>query len=284
MKILTALVATAAVAFGVAAVAPVASAVPAKSSYAKCVQAQLKKAHKPVSATQKKTIRKRCAKPASVAKTPSGLTVNADGVVTALPADFPASPTAADIASLGLTKDSKVSPTLRIPQPTGTAIAPAQLASKVRPVGVTQVGTSKIPSGLGYVENRAAWVEWEFTGGSGVVAYPSQDSPSSPSTIHYTKLNPSGVTRVIQPISLTPDDNGRIQDFFFGDIQPDYGQAHVPASTLEGWNLPTAKDKSGVGHPVGVTANPGFWNKAAGLRDGFVSLNPDGTLLGNYTY
>lgn len=231
------------------------------------------------------------AKGATICKfTKSGQTVqaptNAAGAITALPSNFPKNPTAADIANLGLTKDSKVSPNLRLPEPTGAPIAPAQLAQKVRPVGVVGgVAITNIKSGIDTVTpTRTALVEWEITGGSGVLTYSTQGTPGGEISRRYTKLNPSGVTRVTQVVRLIPDEDGRIMPYFHGAVEPDFGQANLPSSTVDDWTLPAAKDKSGVGMPVGVNANPGFWDQYGPLRDGWAQLTNDGTLVGNYNY
>lgn len=238
-----------------------------------------------------KVISKKVAKGAVICKfvakngTTATAPTNASGAITALPSNFPAKPTAADIASLGLTATSKVSPSLRIPQPTGAASAPAQLASKVRPVGVVGVADTPYHSGISTVSNRpASLVTWEFTGGSGVIEYSTQAAPGGEITTHYTKLNPNGTTRVTQPVALLPDEYGNIDGFFSGRILPDYGQASVPASTVSNWNLPAAKDSSGIGMPVGLHANPSYYDASSGPRDGVVRVNVDGSLLGNYNY
>lgn len=226
-------------------------------------------------------------------QTATATTVN--GVVTSLPSTFPSKPTASDIAALGLTKDTPVSPKLRLPEPSGPSMAPAGLATKVRPVGtvsgvyevVTPAVKDPLTGSVVMPEQRARFVdvEWEFTGGSGVVAAPgSRQGANGVEATRYVKLNPDGTTRFVQAMPVGARTDGRSQEFFFGEIQPDYGQANLPVSTMKDWTLPAAKDKSGHGMPVGKTANPGYYDSSAGPRDGYVNLTPDGQMFGNYNY
>lgn len=223
------------------------------------------------------------------------MTVNAAGVITALPSTFPSQPTAQDIAALGLTKDSKVSAKLALPEPSGAPFAAGALAQKVRPVAVDGAPYERtMESGLstdpvtgvtspGYVTNRYANVVWEFTGGSGVLAYPS------PAGFAYMRLNPNGTVRVEQPANLVVDEHGRIIVNFWGKIVADYGQSNLPTSLIGGWNLPAVKDKTGVGMPVGVNANPSVPHQNPNppyehIDDGVVGLTPDGVIIGTYDY
>jgi hypothetical protein len=59
---------------------------------------------------------------------------------------------------------------------------------------------------------------------------------------------------------------------------------HQPALVTDLSDVPAAKDKSGIGMPVGVNANPGFWDQYGPISDGLVDVSTDGTMFGNYNY
>jgi len=216
---------------------------------------------------------------------------NSAGVLTALPSNFPKNPTAADIASLGLTKDSKVSPTLRIPQPAGTPVVKGELPDTVRPVRVISVQDGFDEWG-GY-PIKYVTMEWKLTGGSGVFSYNKSEDVANPSgsTRNIVELNPAGTvitaTVIIRP-DITPDKqiNGTPYNnaWLSGEILPNYGQANLPVSTVKDWKIPAVKDVSGVGMPIGKHANQGFYDAAAGPRDGFALLTTDGQLIPSPAY
>lgn len=189
-----------------------------------------------------------------------------NGVLTALPSNFPKNPTPADIASLGLTPDMKVSPNLRMPQPkAGTELAPAVLPEKVTvvathpnkiiEVSVPAQGYNDFLNGGQWVETRPATVERlfpveiEYHGGEGVVMVASAYDPSTDQLVPYKgyKLSPDKVTKVYQMfgvpdsapsrVSVVPQDGGTASSYFHvgGFIAPDYGQANLPATMLSDW-------------------------------------------------
>lgn len=215
-----------------------------------------------------------CVVPAHSATVPSsgGLTVNASGAVTALPVGFPASPTVAQIAVLGLTADSKVSPSLRIPQP-AQPVAPAKLADTVRPVRAYPVQVPRyIDKGLydgGLVQDgtdTVVMVEWELRGGSGVVDLGNGTKvPFVDGVAHAT-------TSLGTPDFAGGQMSGRI---IAAGVAPDFGQAGLPASTTQGWHYRYAKDATGIGSPVGVHANSAI---VAPDQDGSVWINSDYSL------
>lgn len=178
-------------------------------------------------------------------------TYNAAGVLTALPTNFPANPTVADIAALGLTKDSKVAPGLRIPRP-AQASTPARLADTVTPVrawkGEQRYLVSYTDGVETYGTRTVVYVEWAISGGSGVLEYRSADG------LQAVALKPNGTILVTR--SGAPDDRN-VFKFAGSGIAPDYGQADLPPSMVKGWDNRDvyAKDASGIGSPIGVHAN-----------------------------
>ena len=99
-------------------------------------------------------------------------------------------------------------------------------------------------------------------------------------------MNPSGSVRVVAPISFGVDIaiGAEESTFLVGEVLPDYGQANLPASTVADWKLPTVKDASGLGMPIGKAANLAYWNQAGAPRDGFVNFDAAGNMIGNYDY
>jgi hypothetical protein len=202
----------------------------------------------------------------------SEATYNAQGVMTALPKSFPKNPTVEDIQSLGLTPQSKVSPSLRIPQPVGAALAPAKLADTVTPIRAYPVEVpNMVDKGIyngGFVQEgtkTAIMVEWELRGGSGVVDL------GNGTKVPFV----NGVARVTNSIGGSEGfPRGQIQGQIMGrGILPDYGQANLPSTTTQNWKLDKAKDASGIGSPFGVNANSAVIKQ--GLMDGVVTVFPD---------
>jgi hypothetical protein len=279
-----------------AGVAVAGTATPGPTAYASCVKAQMKKAHKPVTAAQKKAIRKRCAKPAQATSaglttTASGLTVNADGTITALPSNFPKNPTAQDIASLGLTRDSKVDPNLRLPQPSGKPLVAPKLADKIVPVGVYGTSVERVESGnsAGYEDVTVRWIEWDVQGGQGSLEYAGANTVGGQQSVQSVALNPNGSVRIIQgiPVSSANQLNGSNQYKIIGAVVPDYGQTAIPSSLSQNWQLGSqrATDVTGAGANVSVHGawNP-WWARAdgSGGDDGYVNLDGSGNMVGTY--
>lgn len=219
-----------------------------------------------------KKTRTACVVPAVSPALPSGgLTMNASGEVTALPSSFPKNPTVQDIAALGLTPESKVAPSLRIPQP-NAPIAGAKLADTVKPVRAYPV---EVPNVVGWSlaegeivngTTTIVMVEWELRGGSGVVDL------GNGTRVPFV----NGVARVATSIGGADFTQGQMTGRITGNgIAPDYGQAQLPSSTTQNWTVKYAKDASGIGSPFGVNANSSV---IASNQDGSVWINPDFTL------
>ena len=205
-----------------------------------------------------------------------------DGVLVALPANFPKNPTADDIAALGLTKDTPVAPNLRIPQPKLDApLKDATLAEYVTPVAYLGDSTETLTywAGENQVEtkNTYRFVEWEITGGQGVLQYGGFEAPGGKSETRYVNLNPNGTVRVTQGFLQEPDSpNG---GKFKGMLVPDYGQANLPPSAIQDWNLweVRALDEVGWGTPVGKYSNS--VKSTDKNADGMVGIGPNGEIL-----
>lgn len=211
-----------------------------------------------------------------------------NGVITKLPANFPNQPTASDIKSLGLTKNSPVSPNLRIGVPTGTPITAPQLAETIRPVGIVGQSTEKIESGVSYINQNLIWTEWDITGGQGALATTIKNPNGEGFITTYTKLDPNGTVRVTIPLvkQTEPDKDGRMTYNFQGTVVPDYGQTNLPPSLTQNWNLDRqrAMDSSGRGYTAGKyanTANP-WWVEGNGHpNDGWFDTSSDGLTIVN---
>lgn len=205
-----------------------------------------------------------------------------DGVLVGLPGNFPKNPTAADIAALGLTKDTPVAPNLRIPQPKlDSALKPAELAEYVTPIAYLGDSTETLTYPAGErevsVTNTYRFVEWEITGGQGVLQYGGFASPGGKAENRYVNLNPNGTTRVTQGFLQEADSpNG---GKFEGMLVPDYGQANLPPSAIQDWNLwdVRALDEMGWGTPVGKHSNS--VKSTDKNADGIVGIGPNGEIL-----
>ena len=221
-----------------------------------------------------------------------------DGTLVALPSNFPKNPTPADIASLGLTPETKVSPTLRMPQPKkGTELAPAVLPEKVTVVATypSKVMEVSYPA-QGYKDflNDNQWVETlpagttrsfpvevEFHGGEGVVMAAGAYDPATHQIVPFKayELSPNKVTKVFfmntigvgpgKPHGSIPAQDGSTDRSYFhvsGFIAPDYGQANLPATMLSDWR--GYEDEGGIyerralkgnQRPQSSSANLGQW-------------------------
>jgi len=194
----------------------------------------------------------------------SEATYNAQGVMTALPKSFPKNPTVEDIQSLGLTPQSKVSPSLRIPKPS-TSIAPAVSASNVDAVSVGRPYTTTILDDYGdYNTKEVMDTTWTIKGGSGVLSFPKYDPVTNKSYANMVVLNPSETITVTTTSIITQ--KGIVQ--FVGTVKPNYGQANIPSSLSDGWRYSNTEYK-----PAGVNMYP-----TAANEDGYVLLNDDMTM------
>lgn len=216
----------------------------------------------------------------------------ADGTITALPSNFPKNPTAADISSLGLSRDSKVAGNVLLPQPKGAPLVAPQLAQKIKPLGVQKVTTETVETGAGPVQKQVAWVEWEVTGGQGALTYGSRDASGSPQYQHSVALNPNGSIRVVQPVAIasgSTDGSGITSVNFQGYVVPDYGQTKVPSSMTRDWDFSDARaqDSSGRGYTAGIhsnSANPSYVRNDGSRDDGFVRFDAAMNMVGDYNY
>ena len=187
-----------------------------------------------------------------------------DGVLMRLPANFPANPTVQDIQSLGLTPQSKVSPSLRIPKPS-TSIAPAVSASNVDAVSAGRPYTTTILDDYGdYNTQEVMDTTWTIKGGSGVLSFPKYDPVTNKSYANMVVLNPSETITVTTTSIITQ--KGIVQ--FVGTVKPNYGQANIPSSLSDGWRYSNTEYK-----PAGVNMYP-----TAANEDGYVLLNDDMTM------
>ena len=263
-----------------------AAAAPSRTPYETCVSAAVKKAPKPLTAARKKAIQRACQQSQPTASP----TVNSAGVMTALPSNFPKSPTAQDIASLGLTRDSKVDPDLRLPQPSGKPLAAPKLADKIVPVGVYGTSVERVESGnsAGYEDVTVRWIEWGVQGGQGTLTYPGANTVGGPQSVQSVALHPNGSVRILQgiPVSSANHLNGSNQYKIIGAVVPDYGQTAIPSSLSQKWQLDSqrATDVTGGGANVSVHGawNP-WWARADGSADdGYVYLDDSGNMVGTY--
>ena len=234
-----------------------------------------------------------------------------NGVLVALPSNFPKNPTPVDIAALGLTPETKVSPDLRLPTPKlGSELAPAVLPEEVKVISVNhdivveehrpafyqdtwneetqqiEKNTLIAPARV----QRYKAVEVQYHGGEGTIMTTWGYDPATNSrkmTAH--ELSPDKVTTVYQLQSV--NESGLFEDperpgegVFFtahGFIAPDYGQAKVPASMIQGWDIYTRRalqhgqDPDSTSFSVGKWATPNrrLWNEK---QDGYAQINPDG--------
>jgi hypothetical protein len=217
-----------------------------------------------------------------------------DGVLVALPANFPKNPTAADIAALGLTRDTPVDPNLRIPQPkSGTYFEEPELADYVTPIAFVgqgrvqktyMTGRDPVTGEVKYTtaDNPYYLVEWEYRGGKGILETATEDGVQS------YKLQPDGAVRVVTRHLV---DSG--QTFSDGTwathaesaTLPDYGQSNLPQSAIQDWDFMRERAfgpwKGIANFPTGKRATPS--NQYSSLdRDGTALFNPaTGEKLGN---
>jgi len=174
-----------------------------------------------------------------------------DGVLVGLPGNFPKNPTAQDIADLGLTRDTPVSPDLRIPQPKkGTYFEAPELADYVTPIRIVDKGVVEKTYPTAYdsekgeyvytsVSNPVYDVEWEYRGGRGVLETATADG------IQSYKLQPNGaVTVVTQHLVSSGQDlpDGKWTVAAQSTTVPDYGQANLPQSAVQDWQFVDERD------------------------------------------
>lgn len=147
-----------------------------------------------------------------------------DGVITGLPKDFPKNPTVGDIKNLGWGPETKVSPTVVVPQPKRPQQTGITTANSVRPGAVI----SATPLGNGDYE---VTYEVIYDGGRGLVknGYKGDDT--------FIELNPNGEARgvITQRLSEygTP---GGSSTHMGGTLEENWGQDHLPSSTTLYWS------------------------------------------------
>jgi hypothetical protein len=188
---------------------------------------------------------------------PGEATYNAQGVMTALPKNFPKNPTVKDIQFLGLNADSKVSPQLRIQQPSGDPLAVGVLADSVKPVSVSRPFTVTQIDDWGDTSSKRVFdVTWDLAGGSGVVRTVRYDPASNTYVQYYTQLNPNGVTRITSTQWSEGEGSKSLYIELSGSVQTDYGQAGLPFSTTSDWKLPyVGAGPTRFGLPTGKNTN-----------------------------
>lgn len=169
---------------------------------------------------------------------------NAEGVVTALPKAFPSNPTTADIAALGWDYTTPVEPTVKVPRPS-TPSAPARTADSLS-VGKVLSATPR-PNGGYDLE-----VEYTITGGSGVITF----ADSAP-----VKLNPSGAVTFVAKTPM-PAVGSPYTMTFRGTLEPDYGQADLPATATAGWRAQSNPAVAANAHTNYSTSQAGSFAQA----------------------
>ena len=210
-----------------------------------------------------------------------------DGVQMRLPANFPAHPTVQDIEALGLTKDSKVDPKLRMGQPVGAPLYTPELADNVDPVAVRGLMTQTIETGAGYKTNQFIVVDWEFTGGKGTMETAIPNPSGTGFTQSFVKLNPNGKTIVTtySPRQTELNEFGEVRYHIQTPLVPDYGQSNLPPSLTQDWELfrQMVKDESGRGVAAAKNANSAnpFWLRAdpTAPTSGQLYTTPDGSRM-----
>jgi hypothetical protein len=188
---------------------------------------------------------------------PGEATYNAQGVMTALPKNFPKNPTVKDIQSLGLNADSKVSPQLRIPKPSGDPLAVGVLANTVKPVSVSRPFTVTQIDAWGDTSSKRVFdVTWDLAGGSGLVRTVRYDPASNTYVQSYTELNPNGVTRITSTNWSEGEGSKSPYIELIGSVHANYGQADLPFSTTRDWKLPyVGAGPTRFGTPTGQNTN-----------------------------
>lgn len=211
--------------------------------------------------------------------------VSADGTLTALPPNFPAKPTAQEISSLGLTRDSKIAPNVRLGQPTGPALVQPELANKIVPVRALGTTVEQVESGTGYISQPIQWVEWEVQGGQGALTYRGATSVGGEQSTQSVSLNPNGSVRILQGIPVGSGDQLErgTQFKMSGTVVPDYGQTSLPSSLTQNWHLKDqrALDVTGSGFTASKHSiwNPS-WARADGVADdSYVFLDVNGNMV-----
>jgi|GEM_PF-3578775 len=194
----------------------------------------------------------------------SGVTTEAtyvNGVMTKLPKGFPKNPAVADIESLGLNPNSKVSPQLRIPQPIGNPLTVGSLPSTVKPVSVSRpYNVHQVNEWGDSSDTQMFNVTWNLTGGSGVVGSTKYDPTTNTYVQFYVPLNSNGVTQITSSEWSEGKETPIIQ--LNGRIQSNYGQASLPFSTMapsstsSGWEVPdVGTGPKRFGTPTGQNTN-----------------------------
>jgi len=201
--------------------------------------------------------------------------------MTKLPANFPKNPTVKDIQSLGLNADSKVSPQLRIPKPTGEPLAVGVLANTVKPVSVSRPFTVTQIDEWGDTSSKQVFdVTWDLAGGSGLVRTVRYDPASNTYVQYYTQLKPDGVTRITSTDWIEGEGSKSPYIVLNGGVHANYGQADLPFTTTRDWGLPyVGAGPTRFGTPTGQNTNLDTEGSKVKV-DGYVIL--DGNLNMKY--
>lgn len=157
---------------------------------------------------------------------PTGVTMM-DGVVTGV--TTPGYPTVQDIKDLGLTTSTPVAEGVWLPKPDAPA-GDAAHPTQIRPVRAW-VDQDLLAKGAD-IQN-AEMIEWEITGGQGVMVEHWWDSDGE--TYAVTELNPNGSVRVVQNNFVCYHGTSRGTADFIGGVQYDYGQGALPKSMQKSW-------------------------------------------------
>lgn len=141
----------------------------------------------------------------------SAVSVNADGVITKV--DLPKNPTVQDIKNLGLTRDSRIDPSVDLPQPVLRADELPRTADAFRPVS-----SVKNPDGT-------LSVTFAVDGGVGILS-------TGRETVN---LNPNGSATFTRTYDLSSSHRDDVK----GWISVDLGQDDLPPSATSLWDIPS---------------------------------------------
>ena len=152
-----------------------------------------------------------------------------NGVVTGI--RTPGYPTLQDIKNLGLTIDTPVADNVMIPRP-NKPLAPARDPESIKPIRVRDE-----PANPATGEPVTRVLDWEFTGGSGLIIQHRTRLIDGERVHHYsvTELNPDGSVEIAQQMTYCDRGAGPIADYAGGTATSNYGQAHLPRSMTYGW-------------------------------------------------
>jgi len=153
-----------------------------------------------------------------------------NGVVTGI--RTPGYPTPKDIKNLGLTIDTPVAENVMIPRP-NKPLAPARDPESIKPIRVRDE-----PANPATGEPVTRVLDWEFTGGSGLIIQHRTRLIDGERVHHYsvTELDPNGSDEVAHRMTSCDKGAGPMADYSGGTATSNYGQAHLPRSMTYGWS------------------------------------------------